>query len=260
MPRRRRSTFKNYLRTLFPHGKEALRLLPTAVVAVAIVAAIAERHLIVDTWHHHVAASNKTSGYDGIDVSKHQGRIDWKTVASNPNIQFVYIKATEGATLVDNRYDYNLRKAREAGLKVGSYHFFLAWRPAKQQFDNFKRNVDRSKQDLLPMVDVEESGCRGYSRQQLQANLGEFMQLVKAEYGKYPILYSQYRFYNQMLAPEYNRYYIFMARYSKTPPTLKGDGKYNIWQYSEKGHIDGIRGTVDLDRFCNGTSLYDIRL
>lgn len=61
-------------------------------------------------------------------------------------------------------------------------------------------------------------------------------------------------------APAYNRYYIFMARYSKTPPTLKGDGKYNIWQYSEKGHIDGIRGTVDLDRFCNGTTLYDIRL
>lgn len=213
------------------------------------------------SWHRLVDSQLTTKqDYHGIDVSKHQGRIDWPTVAQDRNVQFVYIKATEGATLVDKRYEENIKQARAAGLRVGSYHFFLARKPAKAQFENFKRHVRHSEQDLLPMVDVEESGCRGYTRQQLQSNLMEFMQLVKDEYGKYPLLYSQYRFYNDKLAPDFNRFFIFMARYSNQPPTLRGEGKYNIWQYSEKGHIEGIHGTVDLNRFANGTSIRDIKL
>ena len=90
--------------------------------------------------------------------------------------------------------------------------------------------------------------------------LAEFMQLVKDEYGKYPLLYSQYRFYNDNLAPEFNKYFIFIARYSNKEPVLKGKGKYNIWQFSEKGRVAGIKGYVDLDRFANGTTIADIEL
>jgi len=63
-----------------------------------------------------------------------------------------------------------------------------------------------------------------------------------------------------MLAPEFNKYYIFIARYGTQKPVLKGNGNYNIWQYSEKGRIKGIKGTVDLNRFANGTRLADIEL
>ena len=205
-------------------------------------------------------AGTSSGGYDGIDVSKHQGKIDWEKVAKDPNIKFVYIKATEGRTLVDKRYRTNIASARKAGMKVGSYHFFTSNRSARDQFDNFRRNVHHDQQDLIPMVDVEESGCRGASRAQLQESLGEFMQLVKKEYGKYPLLYSQYRFYNQLLAPEFNKYFIFIARYSSAEPVLHGGGKHNIWQYSERGKVDGIKGYVDLDRFVNGSSLRDISL
>ena len=202
----------------------------------------------------------KSNGlYDGIDVSKHQGKIDWPTVAQDPNIQFVYIKATEGASLVDKRYERNIKEARKAGMTVGSYHFFTTRRSASQQFENFRKHVRKDWQDLIPMVDVEESGCRGANRQQLQQSLSEFMELMRNEYGKYPLLYSQYRFYNEKLAPEFNKYFIFMARYSQSEPTLKGKGKYNIWQYSEQGHVEGIKENVDLDRFANGTSLKDIK-
>lgn len=199
-----------------------------------------------------------STGYNGIDVSKYQGNIDWKKVAADRNIQFVYIKATEGATKADTRYEEYLRKARAEGLKVGSYHFFVSFRTAEQQFANFKRHVSRSKQDLIPMVDVEEAGNRTAKRTQLQRELQRFMELVRKEYGHYPLLYSQYSFYNQMLAPEFNRYYIFIARYGKHEPLLRGGGMYDIWQYSEKGHINGIKGTVDLDRFAKGRSLNDI--
>jgi lysozyme len=202
----------------------------------------------------------ETSNYDGIDISKHQGRIDWETVAQDKDIKFVYIKATEGSSVVDKLYAKNVREARAAGLKVGSYHFFRGYKTASEQFEIFKKYVKKKEQDLIPMVDVEETGNRYVERNRLQKNLQEFMELVKREYGKYPLLYSQYHFYNERLAPEFNKYFIFIARYGKEEPTLKGGGKYNIWQFSERGKIKGVKGTVDLDRFGPGTRLSDIEL
>lgn len=201
-----------------------------------------------------------SSDYDGIDVSKHQGKINWEKVASDRSIKFVYIKATEGRSLLDKRYKTNIAGARKAGLKVGSYHFFKANRTARDQFEHIRKHVRKSDQDLIPMIDVEASGCRGASRAQLQKTLGELMELMRKEYGKYPLVYSQYRFYNEKLAPEFNRYYIFIARYSSKEPELRGGGLYNIWQYSERGRVSGISGHVDLDRLCNGTRLGDIEM
>lgn len=198
--------------------------------------------------------------YNGIDVSKYQGQIDWEKVASDPKIQFVYIKATEGARQVDNKYHDYVDDARKEGLKIGSYHYFIGRKSAKDQFRNFKKHIDKHTQDLIPMVDVEEAGNSSISRDELQRNLNEFMQLVKSEYGKYPLLYSQYGFYKEKLSPEFDKYFLFIARYGKNPPTLNSTGKHNIWQYTEKGEILGIKGYVDLDRFCNGTSLSDIEL
>ena len=59
----------------------------------------------------------------GIDVSRHQGRIEWQKVPIR-DISFVYIKATEGATYTDPYFHYNIKGAAEAGFKVGAYHYF----------------------------------------------------------------------------------------------------------------------------------------
>ena len=75
-------------------------------------------------------------GYDGIDVSKHNGHILWDKVASDTNAKFVYIKATQGDRIADKRYYENLRGARAAGLLVGSYHFFTSKSSAVMQFLN----------------------------------------------------------------------------------------------------------------------------
>ncbi len=198
--------------------------------------------------------------YNGIDVSKHNGKINWERVAADPKIQFVYIKATEGASFVDNTYRRNIDEARKHGLKVGSYHFFTSYKTPEEQYRNFKRQVKKGEQDLIPMVDVEEAGNKRARRELLQQRLWDFMELVKADYGCYPVLYSQYKFYNDLLAPDFNKCIIFIARYGKAAPALRGGGAYNIWQYTERGRVDGIKGYVDLDRFENGTSLSDIEL
>ena len=102
--------------------------------------------------------------YNGIDVSKYQGKIDWEKVASDPKIQFVYIKATEGARQVDNKYHDYVDDARKEGLKIGSYHYFIGRKPAKDQFRNFKKHIDKPPQDFELFKDTLDSCPIGSSR------------------------------------------------------------------------------------------------
>ena len=198
--------------------------------------------------------------YDGIDVSRNNGVIKWNEVAKNKRIKFVFIKATEGKGYVDPYYRRNIAKARKAGLKVGSYHFFTSRSSATAQFVHFKSVVRKGEQDLLPVLDVEEHGIRGrWDGEQLQDSVRAFAELVKKHYGKYPIIYSNEHFYNKELGHRFNRYYLFIANY-KSSPSVSGDGKHNVWQYSERGHLRGIGEYVDLNRFANGTTIDDLAL
>ena len=61
----------------------------------------------------------------GIDISHHQGTINWSEAAKDTKVGYVYIKATEGRDHVDDTYAFNVREARRNGLKVGAYHFYL---------------------------------------------------------------------------------------------------------------------------------------
>ena len=194
----------------------------------------------------------RKANYQGIDVSNHQGKIDWGKVAQDKNISFVYIKATEGATHKDRRYKENVEGARENGILVGSYHYLKGNRPIHRQFDNFKSVVDRDRQDLIPMVDVEETIDRD--------SLLLFCSLVKEHYGKLPLIYSIIRVYNSLCSAEFDDFYLMIARYGPKPPVIKGKNHYSIWQFSEDGKIDGISKPVDLDRLHPDFSLSSLML
>ena len=186
--------------------------------------------------------SNETiSDYHGIDVSNHQGIIDWRKVATDKNIQFVYIKATEGATYIDKSYKRNITEARKNGLKVGSYHYLRNISPVVSQFQNFINVVNRDSQNLIPMVDVEDSISKDSIRL--------FCKLVEDHYGKKPVIYGTNKSYNLYCAPDFNDYILMIGRYGPKKPVIKGSGHYDIWQFSEKGKIPGISKNVDLDRF-----------
>ena len=89
----------------------------------------------------------------GIDVSAHNGEIDFPIVRDD-GYEFVLIKATEGATFKDRRFISNLRRAREAGLKVGAYHFFRFDTPGYMQGLNFLNSVKARALDLPLVIDV----------------------------------------------------------------------------------------------------------
>ncbi len=200
-------------------------------------------------------------GYDGIDVSKHNGHILWDKVASDTNAKFVYIKATQGDRIADKRYYENLRGAMAAGLLVGSYHFFTSKSSAVMQFLNFKNHATVADQDLTPVLDVEEGGIGSrWTREQIQDSVAVFVALVKEHYGKLPVIYSNEHYYNTMLAPRFNNHYLFIANYNGKSPTIAEDGRANLWQYSESGHIRGVGERVDLIRLVNGTKLEKLLL
>lgn len=87
--------------------------------------------------------------YDGIDVSRHQGAIKWREVAKDKKIKFVYIRATMGKSHPDDFYRRNVKLARQAGLKVGSYHFQTSKSSVTEQLRDFLSKAKPDEQDLI---------------------------------------------------------------------------------------------------------------
>ncbi len=196
--------------------------------------------------------------YNGIDVSHHQGLIDWDRVALDTCVQFVYIKATEGSDLVDEYYTQNVAGVRKAKIPFGSYHYLTSKSSVQDQFRNFYGIVDRRIQVLAPVIDIEQEGVAGWTREEIQTNLALMIKLIEEHYHCSPIIYSYARFYNEMLAPRFNSYRLFLAHYNMRQPVVAGAGTHNIWQHSDQGVVDGIETPVDLDVYAEGTSLKDL--
>lgn len=201
------------------------------------------------------AVSSAYAQTRGIDVSRHQKTIDWKKVAAD-NVQFVYIKATEGATYRDPMYKKNIEGAQKEGILVGAYHYFRMTSTPEEQFENFKSALKDYELDLVPMIDVETSDNK--SVKDLQKNLDKFIALVKAEYGVPPMIYGTQRSYNTYCAPKYNNYHLYIGRYGKNSPEIIGKGTYTIWQYTETGKINGIPVAVDICKFNPKYGIKDI--
>lgn len=190
---------------------------------------------------------SQQSSYTGIDISHHNGEIIWKDVKKDKKIEFVYIKVSEGKTYVDPKYKMNIQNARKNGFKVGSYHFFRMTSGAHEQFQHFKKVVNKEKQDLIPMVDVETTDR--HSVKETRDSLRVFLKLVEKYYGVKPMIYGTNRSYNTICGIWFNRYKLYLGRYGQNPPLIRGSEHYLIWQYSEKGKIQGIPKPVDLCRF-----------
>lgn len=198
----------------------------------------------------------RSYGREGIDVSRYQGRIDWQAVAKENNIAYAYIKATEGASLVDPTFRYNLTEARRAGIKVGSYHFYRAHISIEEQLRNLTANVKAHEHDLLPMIDVEVTN--GVAQEKFVEDLRVFVDAVTKHYGRKPVMYTFQNFYNKHFLGERFKDYVWMiAKYHKDEPVLRDNLNYAMWQYTASGRVIGVKGDVDRSRIMSGYSLAD---
>ncbi|AYA37884.1 glycoside hydrolase family 25 protein [Hymenobacter oligotrophus] len=185
------------------------------------------------------------SGYSvhGIDVSSYQGRVDWEEV-SRHNVRFAFIKATEGVSLRDRRFQKNWGGAKRAGIVRGAYHYFQPNYDGTDQANLFVRTVPLGTGDLPPVLDVEHPEFHDVAV--MRRNVATWLRLVERHYGVRPILYSNYSFYKRYLAGHFDKYPLWLAHYEVERPSLPRD-KWIIWQHSDEAYVPGIRGAVDFN-------------
>ncbi len=202
--------------------------------------------------------TERMEGYEihGIDVSHYQKEIDWEMVMSQ-DIDFVYIKASEGQEMKDKRFTENWKALGQQEVRRGAYHFFRPTINARKQAENYTNFVKLKKGDLPPALDVEV--VDGASPEKLREGVQIWLTTVEKAYGIRPIIYTNQDFYHDHLHGYFDEYPLWIARYNKRKsPALKGKRKWTFWQYGNRGRLDGIEGNVDFNVF-HGDSLALVR-
>jgi len=206
-----------------------------------------------------------------IDVSKHQGTIDWARVA-NDGIHGAIVKLTEGQNYVDPKARTNVDGARSAGLVVGGYHFSRintgtdATRDAQLEVGDFLRTASElgPLEPGLLALDVELGGIRKkkkrYVREWLSAASDTFWQIM----GRRPLVYTGRTTWKYKLGrdDEFAELPLWLVDYrngAKPKRTIPG-WSWKLWQHSHRGQIDGIRGSVDMNVWHGDRASFDAYL
>jgi lysozyme len=180
----------------------------------------------------------------GIDVSHHQGSIDWTAVAAD-GISFAYIKASEGSDFVDDRFEENWDGAGRAGLRRGAYHFFTLCTPGIDQARHFLSVVTLDPNDLPPAVDLEIAGncSERPAARSVRLELAAFVDTVERAARQPMLLYLGDDFEDRYGASGWLDRPLWLRRFLRRP---SGQGR-TVWQVMGYARIDGIGGRVDLD-------------
>lgn len=183
----------------------------------------------------------------GLDVSHHQGEIDWEELLVNKSfdtvIDFVYCKATEGCDHFDRQYNRNREYLNLFGISNGTYHYFNSKGLPRPQASHFLSVYKHRSIDLPPVVDVEDEG---FSDEDLVAKIEIFGEEVRKVTGQRPIIYTSLHFYETKFRGKLKGYRFWIAAYSREPEYMS-DPEIVHWQFSESGMLPGIREKVDLN-------------
>lgn len=200
--------------------------------------------------------SHKKYPVRGVDVSHYQGDIDWQRL-SEQGICFAFIKATEGSTHVDKKFELNWKDSRQTDLFVGAYHFFSFESSGIKQAENFIKNVPTEQDSLPPVIDIEFYGDFSKSPQnadEVRKELEDMVSALEQHYKKPVIIYTTQSAYSKYIEGYFLSNPIWI-RNVYTRPTLRDDRIWTFWQYSDHGRLDGYKGVegfIDLNAF-NGS-------
>jgi GH25 family lysozyme M1 (1,4-beta-N-acetylmuramidase) len=205
-----------------------------------------------------------TSGYlEGIDVSHWQSTINWAKVAAAGKT-FAIIKASESTDYVDPLYGTNRANAQANGIWTGAYHFArpdASANDAVLEADHFVATIQLGRGDLIPALDLEQSG--GLSISALQTWVTAWLNEVTTRVGIRPMIYTSPAFWKKYMGDsralaDAGYKTLWIAHWNVTAPTIPasnwGGHGWTFWQYSNCGTVSGISGCVDLDRY-NGTDV-----
>ncbi len=192
---------------------------------------------------------------NGIDVSRFQGKIDWKKVAAS-GIEFAIIRVglrgtSEGKMLVDDSFETNIKGATENGIDVGVYFYSQAinQQEAVEEASLVLDMIEPYNITYPVVIDIESADSDSARTAQLTTDEYEIVAKTFCETvekaGYKPMIYGNVKSYTLLMdIADVEQYGIWIAYYG-TP--LYYPYHFDIWQYSSTGKVDGIDGNVDLD-------------
>ncbi|MBL1095579.1 lysozyme [Streptomyces coffeae] len=195
-----------------------------------------------------------TTGVEGVDVSNHQGEVDWAALW-NSDVRFAYVKATESTGYKNPSFSAQYDGAAEYGMIRGAYHFALPDRSSgADQADYFVSNGGDWTDDgttLPPVLDIEYNpygtSCYGLTQAQMIDWIKDFSGTVAEHTGRTPVIYTTTSWWTTCTgnSPDLAENPLWLARYAATPgPLPAGWSSHALWQYTSTGPVVG-----DHDRF-----------
>ena len=180
-----------------------------------------------------MVAGAQTTAPMGIIVSQQQGTVDWPAVREQNDLEFVYIMATTGATIVDSRCLTNMVQAQKTGMPLGCVHRYDRHFSAQGQFDNFKATVKGCQMNLAPAVMVVPDNPYDLNVKRLDMLLG----MMEKEYGVKPLIMTSQEAYLKYFSLErYGAYHVIIVTGALKFPSTR----YTFWQYTDKEKVAGI--------------------
>lgn len=195
---------------------------------------------------------------DGMDVSRHQGDVDWSKAAHN-GARFSYVKATEGTDYTSPAFAAQFSGAEKAGMVRGAYHFALPNSSSgREQADFFASHGGAWAPDgktLPPALDLEYNpygrSCYGMNHQQMIGWISDFSDRMLKHTGRYPAIYTSTAWWDKCTggATEFARNSpLWIPRYGSSVGKLPaGWSLHTIWQYDDSGRYPGDQN------YFNGT-------
>lgn len=193
-------------------------------------------------------SKNIPKGYHsiGIDISHHQGKINWEKLCTSFRldtlINFVYCKATEGKDMVDSEWEHNRSELIRLEIPNGAYHFFTFKSTPEEQAQNFLKIYKPLPNDLPPVLDIEVEDS---SDEILKRKIKIWLEIIENETGKRPVIYTSIHFFETKFKNEFKNYKFWIAAYRDSLNTK--DKRIIHWQYSDKGILPGIKGNIDVN-------------
>ncbi|MCM1254430.1 MAG: hypothetical protein NC321_16555 [Clostridium sp.] len=189
----------------------------------------------------------------GVDVSHYQGDIDWEKLAGQ-DIDFAFIKATEGSSHIDECFYDNWNDAGKTELFIGAYHFFSFDSDGEGQAQFFIDTVGDLNGKLAPVVDVEFYGDKEKNppgKEEAAAQLKKMLDTLEEYYQVKPVIYTTYKVYHAYIKDTFAEYPLWIRNVYYQPLLISESG-WTFWQYTDTAVLEGYQGTeqyIDMDVF-----------
>ncbi len=232
------------------HANVFKRVLIGLVVLLVLLGALGayeNRHAIYYWWHGEVVVDRSKYPIVGIDISSHNGDIDFYRVKKG-DYSFVIIKASEGEDVLDSLFATNYNRAKANGLKVGAYHYFRKNTDGINQAKNFVEAVGWRKLDLPMVIDIEDEINDNVGDDIALKNLNAMIDNLQSR-GYKVMIYTNGNGYKKYVKDRQMANVINLWICSFKKPDDISHIPHQLQQYSHHGRVDGINGDVDLDVF-----------